>query len=237
MDGLNPTYGNSPIQVSLTNSSEGGPVHTSRVKEIRRSECYPAAYASRNIKETASADLALLILETPKPNAQRGVDYIDIWDDGADGDIKGAEFALMGWGRSGDVNNPDAGLWRFHRGYNVVESYQQNRIAYNFDDPAGSRGLPLEGMCNSGDSGGAATIERDGTRKLIGACSWGYTLDGYRDPSWELFDEYTSVSGWHRSWIMANIASPDERIAPTDQNCNGDVYATCQDTHFDANGN
>ena len=36
---------------------------------------------------------------------------------------------------------------------------------------------------------------------------------------------------------MANIASLDQRIEPTDQNCNGDVYATCQDTHFDSNGN
>lgn len=179
--------------------------------------------------------MALLILENEKPNAVRGVDYIDIWDDAVDGDINGREFALMGWGRSGDVRDPDAGLWDFHRGYNVVERYQQNRIAYNFDDPSRG-GLPLEGNCNSGDSGGAATIEQGGTRKLIGACSWGYTIDGYRNPWWGLYDEYTSVSGWHRSWIMANIASPNERVPPTDQNCNGDVYATCQDTHFDEFG-
>ena len=139
--------------------------------------------------------MALLILEDPKPDAELGVDYIEIWDDEVDGDLTGKEFALMGWGRSGDVNNPDSGIWEFHRGYNVVETYQTNRIAYNFDDPA-LEGLPLEGQCNNGDSGGSATIELEGTRKLIGACSWGYTRPGYRDPARGLFDEYTSVSGW-----------------------------------------
>ena len=208
MDGLNPTYNGSPIYVNLTNKVQGGPTFRTRIKEIRQNSCYPLAYADNEIPTAAASDLALLILEDPKPDAELGVDYIEIWDDEVDGDLTGREFALMGWGRSGDVNNPDSGLWDFHRGYNVVETYQTNRIAYNFDDPA-LEGLPLEGQCNNGDSGGSATIEQDGTRKLIGACSWGYTREGYRDPAWGLFDEYTSVSGWQRSWIMANIASPD----------------------------
>ena len=64
----------------------------------------------------------------------------------------------MGWGKSGNVNDPDAGIWDFHRGYNVVREYVSNKIRYGFEDP-NNGGLELEAVANSGDSGGAATIE------------------------------------------------------------------------------
>jgi len=41
----------------------------------------------------------------------------------------------MGWGLSGNVNDPDAGVWDFHRGYNVVREYVANKIRYGFEDP------------------------------------------------------------------------------------------------------
>lgn len=144
----------------------------------------------------------------------------------------------MGWGKSGDVNDPDAGIWDFHRGYNVVREYVSNKIRYGFEDP-NNGGLELEAVANSGDSGGAATIElADGTRKLIGVCSNGLVDTVYRDPNFPWMNEYAAVSGWQRRWITDNLDSLElgARVEADDQNCNAITYDTCQDTNFDSAG-
>lgn len=186
----------------------------------------------------------MLILEDEKPNAVEGVDYIRVWDDEKDGDITGKEFALMGWGLSGPVSNPDQGIWDFHRGYNIVREVYENRIQYGFEDPEDT-GLPLESVANSGDSGGSATIELkddDGNvveRVLIGVCSNGYgPLYRDEDDPYNIH-EYIAIGGWQRSWIIDNLNSLETgaRVEATDQNCHADKYATCEDTNFQKNGN
>ena len=224
--------------MNLSHHTQGGPVHRTRITEIRKNECYQQNYENY-IQTIAGGDLAILILEEPKPDAQAGRDYVELWDDEVDGDLVGQTFALMGWGLSGDINDPDAGIWDFHRGYNVVREYVNNKIRYGFEDPANG-GLELESVANSGDSGGAATIELpSGERKLIGVCSNGLVDTIYRDPNFPWMNEYASVSGWQRRWIMDNLDSLElgARVEADDQNCNAIVYDTCQDTHFDGAGN
>ena len=192
MDGVNPENRGRPISVTLTNSDPNGADFTTTIQEIRSNECW----FYEDYAVVWGGDLAMLILAEEKPNAQLGVDYIDIWDDEVDGDITGRTFALMGWGLSGPVSNPEQGIWDFHRGYNVVREVYENRIQYGFEDPADT-GLPLESVANNGDSGGAATIEfTDGTRKLIGVCSNGYG-PVYRDEDNPYNQhEYIAVGGW-----------------------------------------
>ena len=124
MDGPNPTSNGRPISVTLTNSDPNGADFTTTIQEIRSNECW----FDSNYAIVWGGDLAMLILEDEKPGAQLGVDYIDIWDDEVDGDITGETFALMGWGLSGPVSNPEQGIWDFHRGYNVVREVYENRI-------------------------------------------------------------------------------------------------------------
>ena len=85
MDGVNPRNNGNKIPVTLTNSDPNGADFTTTIQEIRMNECwYDSSYAI-----VWGGDLAMMILEDEKTNAQLGVDYIDIWDDEVDGDITG----------------------------------------------------------------------------------------------------------------------------------------------------
>ena len=193
MDGVNPRRDNgNKIDVTLTNSDPNGAPFTTYIQEIRSNECW----FYENYAVVWGGDLAMLILEDEKPNAVRGVDYIDVWDDEADGDITGEIFALMGWGLSGPVSNPEQGIWDFHRGYNRVREVFENRIQYGFENPEDSN-IPLESVANNGDSGGSATIELpNGTRKLIGVCSNGYGPEYREEDDPYNQHEYIYIGGW-----------------------------------------
>ena len=50
------------------------------------------------------ADIAILVLEKPIPNAKAGDDYIDLWDvKEQKTTMEGKQFTLIGWGTSGTV--------------------------------------------------------------------------------------------------------------------------------------
>ena len=122
-DGTNPTDDSGDaIEVTLTNSDPNKADFTTTIQEIRTSECWH----ENKFTFIADGDLAMLILTAEKTDAQLGTDYIDIWDEATDGTITGETFALMGWGYSGPVSNPEQGFNDFHRGYNVVTAVNGN---------------------------------------------------------------------------------------------------------------
>ena len=62
------------------------------------------------------ADMAILVLDEPIPNARKGRDYVDVYNAGATGDVIGKEFTLLGWGDSGPVGNNNPSGTTFHAG-------------------------------------------------------------------------------------------------------------------------
>lgn len=69
-----------------------------RIREFRANECWDFSWGG-----PFSADIAMMILDTPIPNAEKGVHYVDTWNAETMGDVVGREFILAGWGRSGAV--------------------------------------------------------------------------------------------------------------------------------------
>ena len=111
-------------------------------------------------------------------------------------------------------------------------------IEYDLDDPTveGSGAVHLESMGHYGDSGSGALFEEDdGTLRIIGVKS-----NGSSTAYWGSNHEYTYVGDYHKTWIQANIASPDSHVGA--DNCGApivneeSVYDTCRDTNFDADG-
>jgi len=127
----------------------------------------------------------------------------------------------------------------FHRGFNTVDRIRTNMIEYDLDDPTveGSGAVYLESMGHYGDSGsGALYEEADGTLRIIGVKS-----NGSSTAYWGSNHEYTYIGDYHKTWIQANIASPDTHVGAAD--CGApigneeSVYDTCRDTNIDADGN
>ena len=68
------------VKIKLTNPDEDVPeeqYEEFNVKEIRVSDCWEF---DDYIWDTISADLAILILDREKPNAQEGIDYVTPWN-------------------------------------------------------------------------------------------------------------------------------------------------------------
>lgn len=87
-------------------------------------------------------------------------------------------------------------------------------IEYDLDDPTveGSGAVDLESMGHYGDSGSGALYEEDdGTLRIIGVKS-----NGSSTAYWGSNHEYTYVGDYHKTWIQANIASPDEHVGADD---------------------
>ena len=80
----------------------------------------------------------------------------------------------MGWGESGPKNKDkkdfDYGI--FHRGENVIEIVHDNMVTYTFNSQD-DKGLPLEAVGWSGDSGSGAIVEHEGTKYVVGVQSAG----------------------------------------------------------------
>ena len=115
-------------------------------------------------------------------------------------------------------------------------------IEYDLDNPnvEGSGAVDLESMGHYGDSGsGALYLQNEGqddeVLRIIGVKSNGSTT-----AYWGSNHEYTYIGDYHKTWIQANIASPNSHVGA--DNCgdpisNGSsVYDNCRDTNYDANG-
>ena len=100
------------------------------IKEFRTNECWDF-----NTGSPYSADIAIMILDRPIPNAIKGVHYVDPWNAEDMGDVIGREFILAGWGQSGEVR-PDmsdghfTGMDIFHRGYNIFNEISGQSLSH-----------------------------------------------------------------------------------------------------------
>ena len=128
-------------------------------------------------------------------------DPFPVYNAEVDGDEVGKEFELLGWGKNGPIGGPytDPNVIFFYGGKNVVDSIYYNMMVYTMSE--GDEGLPLEAIAWSGDSGGPALIDVNGTRKIAGVNSNGSCCN-YGDE-----DEFTRLgSDFAYKWIMENIA-------------------------------
>lgn len=67
------------------------------VVEQRPNDCYDVRTGLPN-----PADVAIMVLDRPIPNAVEGDDYLKVYD-GSDKTMEGEVFTLVGWGNSGPV--------------------------------------------------------------------------------------------------------------------------------------
>ena len=74
-----------------------GDGNTYGIKEFRGNECW------WNEGQPYSADIAIMVLDEPVPNAVEGTHYVKLWDAEEMGSVEGREFILAGWGASGPV--------------------------------------------------------------------------------------------------------------------------------------
>ena len=86
-DGLNPG-----LTVKMYDGGEY------EIKEFRTNECWVHEWGS-----PYSADIAIIVLDRPIPDAIEGVHYVPYWDAETMGDVVGRKFILAGWGRSGAI--------------------------------------------------------------------------------------------------------------------------------------
>ena len=219
------------------------------IKEFRTNECWDFSSGL-----PYSADIAIMILDRPIPNAQEFVHYIPTWNAETLHDVLGREFELAGWGASGSVNDEGDGdeshnrYEIFHRGYNVVNAIVNNMLVYTMDRPEDG-GLPLESMGHYGDSGsGALLFEPDGTFDSDGFPNGKRWIIGVKSnggpAQWGTSHQYTRVGGYHWQWVQDNLNSLNERIPADGCSGNGggggdngdDVYENCEDTNWRADG-
>ena len=130
----------------------GGNTHL--IHEARPNSCYDVPTGLPN-----PADVAVMVLKTPIVGGEVGKDWLSVWNP-ADHDgktMKDEIFTLIGWGSSGPVGDGESDYNIFHRAENRVESIHDNMLVYVFDEQG--EGVPrLEGIGNSGDSGGPALV-------------------------------------------------------------------------------
>ena len=157
------------------------------IREFRTNKCWDW---TRNCDGAPySADIAIMVLDRPIPNAVLGEDYVNIWNAETMESVAGRDFILAGWGSSGELREDGStdhhGIEIFHRGYNNVNEIRNNMLVYTMDQ----NGLPLEAMGHSGDSGSGAFIDIDGTLLIAGVKSNG------EGATWGSENEYTRVGG------------------------------------------
>ena len=191
-DGLDPG-----LQVQMHNGDIFG------IKEFRTNECWDFSVGG-----PFSADIALMILDRPIPNAQKGVHYVDTWNAQTMGDVIGKEFILAGWGLSGPVRDDGSddhftpGMDIFHRGYNVFNEIVDNVLVYTMDRPEDG-GVELEVAGYYGDSGSGGFVVIEDEMRIAGVLSHG--TGAY----WGSVHGYTRVGGYHWEWINDNVNSLD----------------------------
>ncbi len=99
---------------------------------------------------------------------------------------------------------------------NIVESVSGNWFRFRFD--MSNEALPLEGSVGSGDSGGSATIMKNGTPLLIGLASWqeyeGNLKDyvGGKYGSVSVFVRVSAYNQWIDKTILSHKKKPDSYI-------------------------
>ena len=86
----------SNARVKLTGREEGQ-FEWFNIQEIRVNDCWNFD----DIWSTINNDLAIIILDRDRPNAELGVEYIEPWF-GSQSDLVGQVFELTGWGLSGE---------------------------------------------------------------------------------------------------------------------------------------
>ena len=124
------------------------------------------------------------------------------------GNAAGREFAIAGWGSTAEIR--EAVDWEpteLHRGYNVVNELEDGMLYYTMDEHGGHE---LESFAHRGDVGAGGLTLVNGELYIIGVSSerWGL--------SWGDRHGLTNVGGYHREWILANLASVDQRISAWD---------------------
>ena len=66
------------------------------IREFRTNKCWDW---TRNCDGAPySADIAIMVLDRPIPEAVLGVDYVDIWNADTMESVAGRDFILAGWG-------------------------------------------------------------------------------------------------------------------------------------------
>ena len=187
-----------------------GDGNTYGIKEFRGNECWWDG-------QPFAADIAIMVLDRPVPNAVEGKHYIKLWNAEEMGSVAGKEFILAGWGASGAVREDGDESHHqseiFHRGYNVVNEVTGNMLEYTFDRPADG-GLDLEAMGHYGDSGSGALLVEGGEMYIIGVKSNGGPAQ------WDTTHQYTRVGGYHHDWVEANKSSLNQRVVAP--NCGAD---------------
>ena len=128
-------------------------------------------------------------------------------------DEVGSLMTLYGYGLSGDAADLSRGCNRasedgkFRRAQNIVTDTSDGVIRYQMNN---NGGLDLEGTAQDGDSGGAATITKNGVTYLIGANSG--TMER-NSCDYGSIDEYVRLSE-HYDFIAKTLDPNDESICP-----------------------
>lgn len=123
-------------------------------------------------------------------------------------DEVGKRITILGYGNTGDAGDDSCieGDGKFRRAHNIVTAAEQSPggiIKYVMDDPNEESGaLSLEGLAQSGDSGGPAIITRSGKNYLAGANSG---TDESNPCDYGSVDQYCRISA-HHLWIYSAIA-------------------------------
>jgi secreted trypsin-like serine protease len=112
-----------------------------------------------------------------------------------------------GTGLTGDTGQSDTGL---RAATNRVAKADGSFLQFRFDAPEDSEITHLEGISGSGDSGGAAYLERAGKLYVIGVSSWQDTKPTNRQQGrYGVVEYYVRVSLF-ADWIRATIAGRAE---------------------------
>ena len=126
------------------------------------------------------------------------------------GNAAGLEFAIAGWGATAEIEvGVDWDPIDLHRGYNVVNELEEEMLWYTMDRRMDG-GHELESFAHDGDGGAGGLTLVDGELYIIGVSSERHGLD------WGDAHALTNAGGYHREWILANLASVDTRISAWD---------------------
>jgi len=94
---------------------------------------------------------------------------------------------------------------RLRAGTNRLEEVAGPFLKFRFDRPEDAGVTELEGISGPGDSGGAAFIDRDGKRYVIGVSSWQDTRPTNRVQGvYGVIENYVRVSN-HYDWIVRTM--------------------------------
>ena len=143
----------------------------------------------------------MLILE--KDISPADLNILPIYD-GAEEDLTELldnDFTLIGWGLSGPLGSDLVGFGTFHAGKNRVNEIKDNLMNVTFDKEKDG-GLPLEALCQSGDSGSPLLLK-------TGPNQFDYTVVGVvsnaASQGYGAQCQYAYAGGIARDWIVNNM--------------------------------